>query len=50
MNNPSKLVSKVLVLDDAGTHFDLLKAFYDESGLVGIRPPHQAAAERDVDP
>lgn len=32
------VVSKVLVLDKAGSHFDSLKAFCEDCGLVGIRP------------
>lgn len=32
------LVSKVLVLDDARVHFEGLKAFCEDCGLVGIRP------------
>jgi hypothetical protein len=32
--------SKVMVLDSAGAHFESLRAFYEECGLVGIRPQH----------
>ncbi|MBS1154473.1 MAG: hypothetical protein H6R07_397 [Proteobacteria bacterium] len=39
-----QVVSKVLVLDDADAHFDSLKAFYEECGLVGIRPQQTGAA------
>jgi hypothetical protein len=38
------LVSKVLVLDDTRTHSDSLKAFYEECGLVGIRPQRRDEA------
>lgn len=38
MNVEKMLVSKVLVLDDAIAHLDGLKAFYDDCGLLGIRP------------
>jgi hypothetical protein len=37
-NNPTRLVSKVLVLDDGITHFESLKNFCEECGLVGIKP------------
>jgi len=36
LNHPA--LSKVLVLDDAATHVKSLKSFYNECGLVGIRP------------
>lgn len=38
MSRNKAVVSKVLVLDNAGTHYDILKGFWEESGLVGIRP------------
>lgn len=38
MNTEKLLVSKVLVLDDTLAHFDSLKEFCEENGLVGIRP------------
>lgn len=38
MDMTNTLISKVLVLDDAGMHFDGLKSFYAECGLLGIRP------------
>jgi hypothetical protein len=44
MHDISQLVSKVLVLDEAGTGFDSLKAFYEECGLVGIRSQKNDAA------
>ncbi len=44
MNSNKQVVSKVLVLDDAGAHFDGLKAFYEECGLIGIRPQQMSAA------
>jgi hypothetical protein len=48
MNNPdsgiNQLVSKVLVLEHTGIAFDSLKAFYEECGLVGIRPQKNDAA------
>ena len=31
------LVSKVLVLDDSPTHFEAIKRFCDENGLVGLK-------------
>ncbi|HEY6896138.1 MAG TPA: chemotaxis protein CheX [Rhodocyclaceae bacterium] len=38
------VVSKVLVLDEAKNHAGVIKAFYEECCLVGIRPHHNGAA------
>lgn len=38
MSDKRAVVSKVLVLDDAKVHFEGLKAFCEDCGLVGIRP------------
>lgn len=38
MNTTATLVTKVLVLEDASAHLGTLKAFYEEAGLIGIRP------------
>ncbi len=34
------LISKILVLDDGLAHFDRLKTFCEDNGIVGIRPQH----------
>lgn len=44
MNKDRLVVSKVLILDDAKAHFDSLKAFCEECGLVAIRPQQRDAA------
>lgn len=44
MKNDRLVVSKVLVLDDVEAHFEHLKAFCEECGLVGIRPQQRDAA------
>jgi len=44
MNSDKQIVSKVLVLDDASAHFDSMKAFYEECGLIGIRPQQTGVA------
>lgn len=46
MDTPKLLVSKILVLDDAGTYINNLKAFCEECALVGIRP--NAAGDGNV--
>lgn len=38
MRDNNQLVSKMLVLDNPGSGFNSLKSFYEECGLVGIRP------------
>lgn len=38
MNSETSVVSKVLVLDDGNIYRDCLKAFFEDCGLVGIRP------------
>lgn len=40
----SSLMSRVLVLDDIQAHGDSLKFFYDDCGLIGIRPQHSDKA------
>lgn len=40
MSGESGVVSKVLVLDDGMAHFESLKFFCEEYGLVGIKPQH----------
>jgi len=37
MNNATNLVSKVLILDNTKEHFDKIKQFCDENGLIGLR-------------
>lgn len=44
MNSNKAIVSKVLVLENAGAHEEILKSLWEESGLVGIRPQHGDAA------
>lgn len=44
MNSDRLVVSKVLILDDAEAHFDSLKGFCEDCGLVGIRPQQRDAA------
>jgi hypothetical protein len=45
MNAPcNALISKVLVLDEAGSGGEMLKAFCDETGLAPIRPQKHAKA------
>lgn len=44
MTEAKDLVSKVLVLDNSGTHFDILRGFCEECGLVGIRPQQGCSA------
>ncbi len=43
MSSLPHIVSKVLILDDGAAHLDSLKAFCEETGLVGIRPPKGGA-------
>lgn len=38
METPTQVISKILVLDDASTYTNSLKAFCEECGLLGIRP------------
>lgn len=42
--NDNMVRSKVLVLDEAGPHFDRLKAFCEDNRLIGIRPQQRTAA------
>lgn len=44
MSDDKLVVSKVLVLDNAGAHFDLLRGFCEDCGLVGIRPQQGSIA------
>lgn len=44
MTETPQIVSKVLILDEDVAHLDSLKAFCEETGLVGIRPPAGSAA------
>lgn len=44
MKSDRLVVSKVLVLDGADAHFDCLKAFCEECGLVAIRPQQRDVA------
>jgi len=37
MSSDTNLVSKVLILDNAVEHFDKIKQFCDENGLIGLR-------------
>lgn len=39
MNEESRLVSKVLVLENAGDCLERIKQFCDEQGLIGLRAP-----------
>ncbi|MDR3411707.1 MAG: chemotaxis protein CheX [Formivibrio sp.] len=44
MNSNRQVVSKVLVVDEAGAHLGSMKAFYEECGLIGIRPQQTGVA------
>jgi Chemotaxis phosphatase CheX len=37
MSNDANLVSKVLILDSAVEHFDVIKQFCDQNGLIGLK-------------